>query len=98
MPRKTTEPAANGAEKPAKPAAKAATNGTEKAAKTAAKAAKVAGPKAAKTPVRRTTRKKAAAAEPSHEHVATRAYFIHLESGGAPLENWLQAERELTVR
>jgi hypothetical protein len=29
------------------------------------------------------------------EHVETRAYYIHLESGGDPLENWLQAEREL---
>jgi DUF2934 family protein len=31
------------------------------------------------------------------EHVATRAYFIHLEDGGDPLENWLRAERELVA-
>jgi hypothetical protein len=29
------------------------------------------------------------------EHVATRAYYIHLEEGGDPNENWLRAEREL---
>jgi Protein of unknown function (DUF2934) len=29
------------------------------------------------------------------EHVATRAYYIHLEEGGSPTENWLRAEREL---
>jgi hypothetical protein len=29
------------------------------------------------------------------EHVATRAYYIHLEEGGDPVENWLRAEREL---
>jgi len=33
----------------------------------------------------------------SWEHVATRAYYIHLEAGGDPLENWLRAERELVV-
>ncbi len=82
MPRKTDE----------------AVNGTEKAAKAArTKAAKTATT-AAKTPARRTTRKKAVVAELPYEHVATRAYFIHLESGGEPLENWLQAERELAVR
>jgi hypothetical protein len=31
------------------------------------------------------------------EHVATRAYYIHLEEGGDPTENWLRAERELAV-
>jgi hypothetical protein len=31
------------------------------------------------------------------EHVATRAYYIHLEAGGGPVENWLRAERELVV-
>ena len=34
---------------------------------------------------------------PVGEHVATRAYFIHLEDGGDPLENWLRAERELVA-
>ncbi len=31
------------------------------------------------------------------EHVAERAYYIHLEEGGEPLENWLRAERELVT-
>lgn len=30
-------------------------------------------------------------------HVAERAYYIHLEEGGDPLENWLRAERELVA-
>ncbi len=29
------------------------------------------------------------------DEIATRAYYIHLESGGDPTENWLRAEREL---
>jgi hypothetical protein len=29
------------------------------------------------------------------DHVATRAYYIGLEQGGDPVENWLRAEREL---
>ena len=31
------------------------------------------------------------------EHVAERAYYIHLDEGGDPVENWLRAERELVV-
>ena len=31
------------------------------------------------------------------EHVATRAYYIHLEAGGDPVENWLRAEHELVA-
>jgi hypothetical protein len=55
-------------------------------------------PKLAKTAARkpaakRTTRKKKVEITP--EHVATRAYFIHLEEGGDPYSNWLRAEREL---
>ena len=49
------------------------------------------------TTTRRTTKK---ATEPivlSWEHVATRAYYIHLEEGGNPDENWLRAERELVA-
>jgi hypothetical protein len=30
-----------------------------------------------------------------HDEIAVRAYFIHLEAGGDPHENWLRAEREL---
>jgi Protein of unknown function (DUF2934) len=49
---------------------------------------------APKKPAARRSRKQVQVA-PTWEHVAERAYFIHLESGGDPLENWLQAEREL---
>ena len=31
----------------------------------------------------------------TQEHIATRAYYIHLEEGGDPYANWLRAEREL---
>ncbi len=47
-----------------------------------------------------TRRKKTETTEPivlTWEHVATRAYYIHLEDGGEPLENWLRAERELVA-
>lgn len=56
-----------------------------------------------KTAARRTiTRrtKKTEATEPvvlSWEHIAERAYYIHLEEGGDPHENWLRAERELVA-
>jgi hypothetical protein len=41
----------------------------------------------------------AARKEPTQEEIALRAYHIYLEregAGGDPLEDWLQAERELT--
>jgi hypothetical protein len=47
-----------------------------------------------------TRRKKVEATEPivlTWEHVATRAYYIHLEEGGDPNENWLRAEREFVT-
>ena len=47
-----------------------------------------------KPTAKRATRKKEAPA-PVHEHIAMRAYFIHLEEGGDPQSNWLRAEREL---
>jgi hypothetical protein len=62
----------------------------------ATEAAATKKPAAKRTVTRRT--KKVEASEPivlSWEHVATRAYYIHLEEGGDPLENWLRAEREL---
>jgi hypothetical protein len=31
----------------------------------------------------------------THEDIAVRAYYIHLEGGHDPLENWVRAEREL---
>ena len=39
-------------------------------------------------------------AKPSHEQIAERAYHIYLERGGHagdPVEDWLQAERELSA-
>ena len=53
---------------------------------------------AAKKPVTRRTTKKAS--EPivlTWEHVATRAYYIHLEEGGDAVENWLRAEHEFVA-
>jgi hypothetical protein len=35
--------------------------------------------------------------EVSHDDIATRAYYIHLEGGHNPFENWLRAEAELTT-
>ena len=49
---------------------------------------------AKKTSTRRTKK----ATEPivlTWEDVATRAYYIHLEEGGDPQENWMRAEHEL---
>jgi len=45
-------------------------------------------------------RKKTEASEPIvliWEHVAERAYYIHLDEGGDAVENWLRAERELVA-
>jgi len=47
-----------------------------------------------------TRRKKTEASEPivlTWEHVAERAYYIHLDEGGDPVENWLRAESELVA-
>jgi len=62
---------------------------------TEAAATKTPAAAATKTATRRT--KKAERTEPTTftwTDVATRAYYIHLEEGGDPLENWLRAERE----
>ena len=64
----------------------------------ATEAAATKKPAARRTVTRRT--KKTEATEPivlTWEHVATRAYYIHLEEGGDADENWLRAERELVV-
>jgi hypothetical protein len=48
------------------------------------------------TPARKpAVRRRKASAGPAPEHVAVRAYFLHLEGGHDPFENWLRAEREL---
>jgi Protein of unknown function (DUF2934) len=49
-----------------------------------------AAPARKRTVVRRRKR-----LEVTHEMIATRAYYLHLEAGGDPFENWLRAEREL---
>ena len=62
----------------------------------ATEAAATKKPAAKRTVTRRT--KQTEASEPTvlvREHVATRAYYIHLAEGGDPVENWLRAEREL---
>jgi hypothetical protein len=60
----------------------------------ATEAAATTKPAAKKATTTRRTKK----AEPTvltWEHVATRAYFIHLEEGGDADHNWLRAEQEL---
>jgi Protein of unknown function (DUF2934) len=64
----------------------------------ATEAAATSKPAAKKATTTRRTKK--TATEPivlSWEHVATRAYYIHLEEGGDPTENWLRAEQELVA-
>ena len=39
----------------------------------------------------------AGSGQPSHDEIATRAYFIALEQGADPVAAWLLAERELTT-
>ena len=59
----------------------------------AAATKKPAAPK--RTVTRRTKKTETEAIVPAWEHVATRAYYISLDEGGDPIENWLRAEREL---
>jgi hypothetical protein len=43
--------------------------------------------------------RKAVAVKPTYDEIALRAYHIYLERGstpGDPMQDWLQAERELT--
>ena len=64
----------------------------------ATEAAATTKPAAKRTATRRT--KKVEATEPivlTREHVATRAYYIHLDQGGDATENWLRAEQELVA-
>lgn len=53
--------------------------------------------KGATTPAAKTGKK--AAARPTQQEIALRAYHIYLERGstpGNPFEDWIRAERELT--
>jgi hypothetical protein len=64
----------------------------------ATEAAATTKPAAKRTATRRT--KKVEETEPivlTWEHVATRAYYIHLDEGGDATENWLRAEQELVA-
>jgi hypothetical protein len=65
---------------------------TKKATEAAAKK-----PAAKKTVARRKKVEAAQQIELSWDDVATRAYYIGLETGGDPVENWLRAERELVA-
>ena len=50
------------------------------------------------TPATETQSPSDTSGQPTQEDIATRAYYIYLERGGAssnPEEDWLQAEREL---
>jgi hypothetical protein len=68
---------------------------TEKPAETTKTAAKKAAPTKTAKPTAssaRATRRR----RPSHDKIAERAYFIHIEQGsGDEVGNWLRAEGEL---
>ncbi|MHB8470982.1 MAG: hypothetical protein ACYDCH_14690 [Gaiellaceae bacterium] len=53
--------------------------------------AKTSKAPAARKPVSRRKR----APKVTHEEIATRAYYLHLEGGYDPHENWVRAESEL---
>ena len=64
----------------------------------ATEAAATKKPAAAKrTVTRRTKKTETEAIVTTWEHVATRAYYIHLDGGEDPVENWLRAEQELVA-
>ncbi len=68
-------------------------------AKKAAASAEKPAARAKKPAATKRTAAKRKPAAPSHEAIATRAYFLALESGtGDELHNWLRAEDELTTR
>ena len=52
-------------------------------------------PAARKPAIRR--KRVAPITEVSHEDIATRAYYLHLEGGHDAFENWLRAEAELAT-
>lgn len=52
--------------------------------------------KSAKAPsVRKPTVRRKRTPKVTYEDIATRAYYLHLEGGHDPHENWFRAEREL---
>jgi len=54
--------------------------------------------KTSKAPAaRKGARRRKLMPEATQEHIAVRAYFLHLQGGHDPFENWLRAERELVA-
>lgn len=53
--------------------------------------------KATTTTSKRTTNRRRKTTAVSHERIAERAYFLSLERSADPIDNWLQAERELVA-
>ena len=47
------------------------------------------------TTTRKTGIRRKRAVQITQDDIARRAYYIHLEGGHDPFENWLRAEREL---
>jgi hypothetical protein len=61
----------------------------------AAKSTESKASKAAKAPARKPAVRRKRTPTITHDDIATRAYYLHLEGGHDPLENWARAEREL---
>jgi hypothetical protein len=58
--------------------------------------AKRTEPKSSKAPAaRKPALRRKRASKVTREDIAVRAYYIHLDGGHDPHENWLRAEREL---
>ena len=59
-------------------------------------AAKRTEPKTSKAPAdRKSAVRRKRQPKITYDDIATRAYYIHLEGGHDPFENWVRAEREL---
>jgi hypothetical protein len=64
--------------------------------KGAAVPAKRTEPKTSKAPAaKKPTIRRKRVPKVTYEDIATRAYYLHLEGGHDPLDNWVRAEREL---
>ena len=61
-------------------------------------AARRTAPKASKAPgARKLSVRRKRVPTITHDDIAVRAYYLHLEGGGDPLENWVRAEREFAA-
>lgn len=63
--------------------------------KTPEKATKVSKPKAAKASATTKRRSKKESAPITHDDIALGAFILWQQRGGDPLQNWLDAERQL---